>query len=474
MGEDEDADADERKASASERQPERELPQTAHALVQRIRELATQQVVASTHMVAATDTQVEALQALNTQCQSLMAREHAAQGMANAALERAQASEAHFQRLVAANLIGVIVVEADRITEANDAFLRMGGYSHEDLEAGQLRWPEVLPPACGHSDACDVTALQERGTCPPFETQCRRPNGRPIPVLVGATMLEREPLCWVCFVIDLSAHKRLERECKKAEAREAAQRELTQRLDQFFAVAAHDIRHPVNAAQLGVELARLQFEQLADALAHGRSTEIVMRRLGSSLEVAGQSMERLTQLTTVLFDVTQARHGKLEVQPAPCDLVKLVRDQVGMIQMAAPGRTIDMRAPEVGPVTAQADAARVGEVLANYLTNALKYSPDDQPVDVRVEVSEGQAAVAVQDRGPGLSPEKQRHIWDAFHQAPEVRVQSRSVGACSLGVGLHVCKQIIEAHPGGQVGVESVVGKGSIFWFTLPLAAVSD
>jgi signal transduction histidine kinase len=292
-------------------------------------------------------------------------------------------------------------------------------------------------------------------------------------VLVGATVLEREPLCcWVCFVIDLSAQKRLEHERELAKTREAAQRELAQHLDEYFAVAAHDIRHPVNAAQLGVELARHHGEQLAAALAQGQPTEVVLQRLRTSLEVAGQSMERLTHLTTVLFDVTQVRHGKLAVRPAPCDLAQLVRDQVAMLQLATPGRTIGVRVPDVGTAPVLADADRVGEVLANYLANALKYSSDDQPVNVRVEVRGGQATVGVRDRGPGLSPEEQRHVWDAFHQAPEVRVQSRAVGAGGLGVGLHACKQIIEAHPGGQVGVDSVVGKGSTFWFTLPLAAV--
>jgi PAS domain S-box-containing protein len=467
---------DEDERSASEPQlgsTGTELPETAPALVQRIQELATQQVIASEHVVEATDAQIEAMQALNTECQTLLAREHAARGMASAALVRAQASEAHFQQLVAANLIGVILVEADRITEANDAFLRLAGYTRADLEAGRLRWPEVLPPAYRQPDACDSTVLQARGTCTPFETQCRRADGRHIPVLVGATVLEREPLCcWVCFVIDLSAQKRLERERETAKTREAAQRELAQHLDEYFAVAAHDIRHPVNAAQMGVELAQRHCEHLAAALAQGRPTAVVLQRLRTSLEVADQSMERLSHLTTVLFDVTQFRHGKLEVCPAPCDLAQLVRDQVAMLQMTTPGRTIGVRVPDVGPVPVLADADRVGEVLTNYLANALKYSSDDQPVTVRVEVSRGQATVGVRDRGPGLSPEEQRHVWDAFHQAPEVHVQSRAVGAGGLGMGLHACKQIIEAHPEGQVGVASVVGKGSTFWFTLPLAAV--
>jgi signal transduction histidine kinase len=185
--------------------------------------------------------------------------------------------------------------------------------------------------------------------------------------------------------------------------------------------------------------------------------------------VADQSIERLARLTIRLFDVARARAGTLEVRPTPCDLAAVVRQQVEMLQLATPARSLRLASAE-GPVPVVADADRVGEVLANYVSNALKYSTDDQPVEVRLEVSGGRAVVAVRDNGPGLKPEEQGLVWEAFHRAPGVTVQSEAVGAGSLGLGLHVCKRIIEAHPGGQVGVVSTVGKGARFWFALPVA----
>jgi signal transduction histidine kinase len=133
----------------------------------------------------------------------------------------------------------------------------------------------------------------------------------------------------------------------------------------------------------------------------------------------------------------------------------------------------------------EADATRVAQVIANYLSNALKYSEVDRPVEVTVDVSRaagGDAAdrapgpgestvarVAVRDAGPGLPEEEPARIWEPFHRAPGVTAQGSTAIGNSLGLGLHICKAIVEAH-GGQVGVESEVGRGSTFWFTLPLS----
>jgi signal transduction histidine kinase len=115
-----------------------------------------------------------------------------------------------------------------------------------------------------------------------------------------------------------------------------------------------------------------------------------------------------------------------------------------------------------------ADAQRIGQVVTNYLTNALKYSPADHPVTVGLEVDDQQAQLWVRDQGPGLPPEELDHIWDRFYRVQGIEVQSGT--GVQLGLGLHVCRIIIELHR-GQVGVQSTIGAGSTFWFSLPLAA---
>ncbi len=111
-------------------------------------------------------------------------------------------------------------------------------------------------------------------------------------------------------------------------------------------------------------------------------------------------------------------------------------------------------------------------MLANYLTNALKYAPPERPIDVSVGVRRGLARVAVRDQGPGIPQAERARVWELFHQVPGAEAWGGTAGGVqrgSLGLGLYICKAIVETH-GGRVGVESAVAEGSTFWFTLPLA----
>jgi signal transduction histidine kinase len=113
-----------------------------------------------------------------------------------------------------------------------------------------------------------------------------------------------------------------------------------------------------------------------------------------------------------------------------------------------------------------ADPDRIGQVVTNYLTNALKYSIAAMPVDVHLTVEQGLARVAVRDRGPGLPLEEQQRLWQRFYRVAGINVRSGS--GVGLGLGLYICRSIIERHY-GEVGVQSAPGQGSTFWFTLPL-----
>ncbi|MGE5333622.1 MAG: sensor histidine kinase, partial [Nitrososphaerota archaeon] len=154
------------------------------------------------------------------------------------------------------------------------------------------------------------------------------------------------------------------------------------------------------------------------------------------------------------------------------DLVTLCQQEVRPMQMAEM-RELHVNLPDE-PVMVQADRDRIGQVLANLLSNADRYSPIEQPITLtlRIErettaVGGAQVRVLIRDEGAGIPEQEQAHVWERFHRA--VGTQPRPGTGVSLGLGLYISREIIERH-GGTMGLESAPGKGSTFWFTLPLA----
>jgi signal transduction histidine kinase len=153
------------------------------------------------------------------------------------------------------------------------------------------------------------------------------------------------------------------------------------------------------------------------------------------------------------------------------DLAVIVQDAVAAQREAEPARGIYLEHLPDLSVPVNVDAGRIEQVVTNYLTNALKYSPVDRPVEVGIEVEAEHVRVWVRDYGEGVPLSEQERIWERFHRAQEVEVQHGT--GVGLGLGLYISSMIIEHHQ-GQVGVQSTPGQGAIFWFTLPLPPPSE
>ncbi len=278
------------------------------------------------------------------------------------------------------------------------------------------------------------------------------PNKRALTMAVarlGALVLERE---------------RLLRERAEAQASALAFREANARMDTFLGMAGHELKTPLTSIKLSMQLAERRVRQLS------QREPAIAKKLAPLLEQslrADGHIERLERLINDLLDVSRIRAGKLELRLEPVDLAAIVREAVEEQYQAAPARALIMRFPRdlVLPITADGD--RIGQVVTNYLTNAMKYSLEERPVEVGIDTEDHHARVWVRDQGPGLPVEEQRRIWERFHRVKGIEVQSGS--GIGLGLGLHICQTIVERHR-GQVGVESVPGQGSTFWFTIPLS----
>ena len=250
--------------------------------------------------------------------------------------------------------------------------------------------------------------------------------------------------------------ERLLREAAATEANTLALLESNRRMDEFLSMASHEMKNPVAGIKLNVQLAARRLEAGAEGV----------RRARDLLERTERQLARLSRLVEDLLDVSRIQAGKLEMRPDVCDLAAIVREAVEEQRQAWPGRVIARVGVPRKPVPIHADADRIGQVVTNFLTNALRYSAEEKPVEVRLSVRDGAARVAVRDQGPGLPTEEHERIWERFHRAPGVEAVS---GGGGLGLGLHISKTIVVWH-GGQVGVESEVGAGSTFWCALPLA----
>jgi PAS domain S-box-containing protein len=402
-----------------------------------------------------------------------------------AARVQAERQTEQLDRIFAAAADGLIVYDTEgQIERTNPAARRILGAAPPGYD--QLPLLERLARFAAHDEQGRPIPAEELpfvrvlrgevGTGSRVETwdvRMRALDGREIEVTMNSAPLrdrEGHLVGAVVVVHDQTERNRLAREREAARAEELATREVNRRLEQFLATAAHDLRSPLTATVGYLDLAERQAERLA-ATAQEVSPALTrqVEAMQARLEDVDHSTARLTRLLTLLFDTATIRAGKLELHVAPCDLVALVGEQVEALRVAAPGRTIRLHTPAAGrPILVAADADRIGQVVTNYVTNALKYAPPDRPVDVSVALRGRRARVAVCDRGPGIPKEERVRVWEVFHRARGVTAQSGTSGG-SLGLGLHICKAIVEGH-GGAVGVDSVVGEGSIFWFTLPLA----
>lgn len=264
-----------------------------------------------------------------------------------------------------------------------------------------------------------------------------------------------------------------EREAARAQAADLARD--NQRLEAFLAIASHELRGPVMSSSLGVQLAAQRVDLLRQQAAQYDATlTSQLSAAQDGLTTAASCLEWLTRLVSDLLDLSRLQAGQLRGQPAPADLLTLVRTAVDEQRQLAPTRHIRLhQPPSRGEIRVWADADRLHQVLANLLANALKYAPADRPVQVSVRVLKGWARVGVRDHGPGLPPEEHQRIWEAFHRADGITVTGGTphASAQSLGLGLYITKTIIEQHH-GKVGIRSAPGKGSTFWFALPVMPV--
>ncbi len=226
--------------------------------------------------------------------------------------------------------------------------------------------------------------------------------------------------------------------------------------DDFMSIVSHELKTPLNTLILEVQLRKMQL---------GRSNFAAFSedKLRQMVDKDERQIKSLIRLIDDMLDVSRIRTGKLSIRPTRLDLGVLVSNVVENFapQMEASGCTLLFQRPE--PVIGFWDEFRIEQVLANLLTNAMRYGAG-KPVQVSVSVWENDACIEVRDQGIGISQKSLERIFCQFERA------EGSESSAGLGLGLFIAEQIVKAHK-GRIHVESKEGNGALFRVLLPLSA---
>jgi two-component system, OmpR family, sensor histidine kinase MtrB len=232
---------------------------------------------------------------------------------------------------------------------------------------------------------------------------------------------------------------------------EMAQALLTQREAQLAMLAgvAHDLRQPLAALALAMNM-----------LDPAAMTAAQMQR---PIEISRRQIDQLKRMIGDFLDLARLDAAQLGATPPREDVRDLVGHVVDLLDGTVARARITLRLP-AEPAHARCDAMRIEQAIGNLVSNAIKYSPADAPVDIAVEVRGQEIAICVTDRGPGLSADEQARLFEPFR-----RVGTAAREAPGIGLGLYVVRRILIAH-GGRIEIESDRGRGATFSAFLPLA----
>jgi PAS domain S-box-containing protein len=363
-------------------------------------------------------------------------------------------SAAKIRRLVDSNIIGIFFSGLEgRVLETNDAFLHLVGHDRDDLVSGRVRWTDLTPPEWRERDRRALAELTSNTTAQPYEKEFFRKDGSRVPVLFGGALFEKGGNESVAFVLDLTERKRAEESLRESESHLAqAQLELAHAnrvvtMGQLTSSIAHEVNQPITAAITYALAAR---RWLSAEPPNFHEVDEALSLIAKEGNRAGEVIARIR----ALIKRAPTRKDAVAINDAILEIIALSRTE-------AANNSVSVRTQLAeGLPRVQGDRVQLQQVLLNLIINAIEAMRDvgEKERELLIITRHGPDGVSVEvrDSGPGFAPADIDRVFEAFH----------STKPSGLGLGLSICRSIIEAH-NGRLWASANQPRGASFQFAL-------